>query len=129
MMYRFLISVAFFFPASIHAMDYSALKNTVTLSSDLLIQPSSIEIQYDKRGLGRNEKIQLFINNVQFSELTNKQKLIISILPGSYSLEIRKGENVLDKSLKKASAGQKLSWLIPHNSKAQEKAAVVISFP
>ena len=65
---------------------------------------------------------------MQFSDLTNKQKLIISILPGSYSLEIRKGKNVLDKSLKKASAGQKLSWLIPHNAKAQEKAAVVISF-
>ena len=128
MMYRFLISVAFFFPASIHAIDYSALKNTVTLSSDLLIQPSSIEIQYDKRGQGRNDKVQLFINNVQFSELTNKQKIIISMLPGSYSLEIRKGENVLDKSVKKASAGEKLSWLIPYNAKAQEEAAVAISF-
>ena len=127
MFYKFLISAAIFLPSSIHAMDYSALKHNSILSFSQA-KSSSIEIQYDQMGKGKNEKIQLFINNTLFSELTNKQKFIISVLPGSYSLDVRKGSTVLEKSFKQTSGGQKLSWLIPHNEKAKEKAEVVISF-
>ena len=127
MFYKFLISAAIFLPSSIHAMDYSALKHNSILSFSQ-VKSSSIEIQYDQMGKGKNEKIQLFINNTLFSELTNKQKFIISVLPGSYTLDVRKGSNVLEKTFKKTSGGQKLSWLIPHNKAAKEKADVVISF-
>ena len=68
------------------------------------------------------------LNNSLLTELTNKQKLIIAVLPGTYNLEVRKGSNVLDNVLRKTPGGQKLSWLIPHNKDAKEKADIVINF-
>ena len=119
-MYRFLISVAFFFPASIHAMDYSALKHNSILSFNKA-KSSSIEIQYDQMGKGKNEEIQLFINNILFSQLTNKQKFIITVLPGTYNLDVRKDGNVLEKSSQTVSGGQTHSWIIPHNRNAENQ--------
>jgi len=127
MFYKFLISAAIILPSSIHAIDYSALKHNSILSFSQ-VKSSSIEIQYDQMGKGKNEKIQLYINNALFSELTNKQKFIISVLPGSYALDVRKGSTVLDKSIKQTSGGQKLSWLIPHNINAKQKVEIDISF-
>jgi hypothetical protein len=127
MFYKFLISAVIILPSSIYAIDYSALKHNSILSFSQA-KSSSIEIQYDQMGKGKNETIQLFINNNLFSELTNKQKFIISVLPGSYALDVRKGSTVLEKSFKQTSGGQKLSWLIPHYKAAKEKADVVISF-
>lgn len=127
MFYKFLISAAIILPSSIHAIDYSALKHNSILSFSQ-VKSSSIEIQYDQMGKGKNEKIQLYINNALFSELTNKQKFIISVLPGSYALDVRKGTTVLDKSFKQTSGGQKLSWLIPHNINAKQKVEIDINF-
>jgi hypothetical protein len=124
---KFLAFVVLIFSGSSHAIDYTALKHNSILSFNSK-KTSSIEIQYDQIGKGNNEKIQLFINNSLSTELTNKQKFIISVLPGSYNLEVRKGSNVLENTLKKTSGGQTLSWLIPHNKRAKEKAEVVISF-
>ena len=126
MFYKFLISAAIILPSSIHAIDYSALKHNSILSFSQA-KSSSIEIQYDQMGKGKNEKIELFINNTLFSELTNKQKFIISVLPGSYSLDVRKGSNVLEKTFKKTSGGQKLSWIIPHNRDAKDPYEVEIN--
>jgi len=124
---RFLYFFAIFFSVTSHAIDYTALKHNSILSLNSK-NSSSIEIQYDKTGEGKNEKIELFINNSLLTELTNKQKLIIAVLPGTYSLQVRKGSNVLDNALRQTSGGQKLSWLIPHNKDAKEKADVVINF-
>ena len=128
MFYKLFICIAIASPGSILAIDYSALKHKSILSSDRSIKASSLEIQYDKKGVGKNEKIQLFVNGLEFSNLTNKEKKIINVLPGTYYLEIKKNNALLDTSVKQAVSGQKLSWLIPHNKKAKEKPDVAISF-
>ncbi|MDA9917531.1 hypothetical protein N9E05_06305 [Gammaproteobacteria bacterium] len=126
MFYKFLISAAIFLPSSIHAMDYSALKHNSILSFSQ-VKSSSIEIQYDQMGKGKNEKIQLFINNILFSQLTNKQKFIITVLPGTYNLDVRKDNNVLEKASKTISGGQTRSWIIPHNRNAKDQYEVEIN--
>lgn len=117
---KFIYFFAIFFSGSSHAIDYTALKHKSILSLNSE-KSSSIEIQYDKIGKGNNEKIQLFINNSLLTELTNKQKLIIAVLPGAYNLEVRKDNKLLDKAFKPVSEGQTRSWLIPHNKNARER--------
>ena len=126
MFYKFLISAVIILPSSIYAIDYSALKHNSILSFSQA-KSSSIEIQYDQMGKGKNEKIQLFINNILFSQLTNKQKFIITVLPGTYNLDVRKDNNVLEKAFKTVSGGQTRSWIIPHNRNAEDQYEVEIN--
>ena len=123
---RFLYFFAIFFSVTSHAIDYTALKHNSILSLNS-IKSSSIEIQYDQMGKGKNENIQLFVNNAFLSDITNKQKLIIAVLPGSYNLEVRKDSKVLDKAFKPVSEGQTRSWFIPHNKNAKEQYEVEIN--
>lgn len=106
-------------PSYIQAIDYSSIKNKSVLASGQYIKNTSIEIQYDQEGVGKNESIDLYINNIKFVVLTNKSKFVVNVLPGAYKLEMRYNNEVIALAGKSALRGQALSWLVPHNKKAK----------